>query len=75
MPTSERLASDAPCQWASPTSCCHAPAAAQSGPALDFAPPVSAFVPIPPLPAHPVLAFALPCERVPLPARSPILRL
>jgi hypothetical protein len=73
---SERVGDDPRCQWASPTACCDARSAVQAA-ALDLpalAPPVALALPAP-TPACAGLAYTDPDERVPLPARSPILRL
>jgi len=77
LPASEQVGTDARCQWASPTACCDAMTAAQAGPDLDLPPLALPFEDprFAAVPAHALLAFGDPEERVPLPPRSPILRL
>ncbi len=77
MVASEQVGTDVRCQWASPTTCCDALSEVQAGPDLDGPALAPGFedARFAPAPTHARLAFGDPAERVPLPARSPILRL
>jgi hypothetical protein len=76
-PAASRIQGASRCQWASPIACCDALAAVQAGLEVDLPALAPGFANPPPAPSpgfH-LLAYADPAERVPLPPRSPILRL
>jgi hypothetical protein len=75
-PSGPALQGDSRCQWASPTSCCDALAAAQAPATLDLPALAPGFATVPPVTTALYLhAYTDPEERVPLPQSSAILRI